>query len=211
MASRLLVHPDALSLLRFWDETRQGRFLPEWRDDIAHVPVQLLPNLAITEQRPEPGFRYVGSEVLKRWGGIAGAQGFASVATGALARYLRSMETDAMHTGKPVFSLGELALDDEANPVMMARLYAPFVYRGSAAPRIILGLQLFLDPDRSQVDLRRAAFVDEHERWLVAHPQMIVSRIEEALGRGGPAAARGAVDAMVGSAIVKLAREAGTR
>ena len=182
MPQRLLADPDAISLLRFWHERRGGDPAPRWDGDMSELPVDLLPNVAVTQRRPEAVFLYVGSECLSRWGaGITGARVYEEVVTGPQGRYLRSVGDDALAWQGPVFSAAVLSLGGAATATV-GRLYVPFHYRGAAKPDAVIGLQI-VPPEHRRIDFRRAVLAEEAVRVLVKDAGAVLALLEEARRR----------------------------
>jgi hypothetical protein len=208
MPIRHLADADALALLRFWTQGRGGADLPEW-SDASQLPVALLPNIAVTHRRPESVFIYAGSEILRRWGaGITGADVFREVIGGDHGAYLRSLGADAIQAWKPVFSAAVFRLGDDRQ-TMIARLYAPFSYRGSPEPNVVVGLQIV--EDEAELDLRDAAFVEELDRRLIGDPRAVTEQLEPLRAprretRIEDAAVAAALARLHGSALVTLTR-----
>jgi hypothetical protein len=208
MPIRHLADADSLALLRFWTERRGAAELPEW-SDASQLPVELLPNVAVTHRRPASVFIYAGSEILRRWGGgITGAEVYSEVIRGDHGAYLRSLGTDAMHARKPVFSAASFRLPGDRR-AMIARIYAPFSYRGSPEPSVIVGLQI-VEGD-GDLNLREAVFEDERDRRAVGDPASVAERLAPLrAGRGdgrvddAPVAA--ALTLLHGSALITLTR-----
>ena len=40
-----LAEPEAVALLRFWVDSRGAQSVPEWRDDVALMPLEAVPNV----------------------------------------------------------------------------------------------------------------------------------------------------------------------
>ena len=208
MPIRHLADADSLALLRFWTQGRGAADLPEW-SDASHLPVELLPNVAVTHRRPESVFIYAGSEILRRWGGgITGADVYSEVIRGDHGAYLRSLGTDAVHARKPVFSTALFGLPGDRR-TMIARLYAPFSYRGTPEPSVIAGLQIV--EGEGDLNLREAVFEEELDRRAVGDPAAVAERLaplragrRDSSVEDAPVAA--ALARLHGSALITLTR-----
>src|SRR5258706_9316026 len=105
MTSHFFAAPDFLELLQFWDASRNGRPVPDWSGDVAVIPSTLLPNMTISDRRGEPTYRYVGSEVIRRWGSDpTGKRIHQQVLSGAHSAYIRSLADETMTRQAPIFS-----------------------------------------------------------------------------------------------------------
>lgn len=179
MVTDFFAAPDFLRLLRFWDESRDGRPLPDWDGDLSRIPVELLPNLVVSERRPEPFYRYVGAECERRWGGKVEGRPVYQVLAGGHAAYIRSLGDDVVARRAPIFSTAIYRLDDD-ELMRTGRLFVPFTYAGSAAPQAIMALQLFRGSEETLSRLGQAGFVDEMQRQMIAAAPELCARLDEA-------------------------------
>jgi hypothetical protein len=214
MPIRHLADAESLALLRFWTQSRGAADLPEW-SDVSQLPVELLPNVAVTHRRPQSVFIYAGSEILRRWGGgITGAEVYSEVIRGEHAAYLRSLGNDAVQARKPVFSAALFSQPGAPARTMIARLYAPFSYRASAEPTVIVGLQIV--ERETEINLREAVFEEEVDRRAVGDPAGVAERLAPLRaarrdGRVEDTAVTSALARLQGSALITLTRFAAAR
>jgi hypothetical protein len=179
MATDFFAEPDFLRLLRYWDESRKGRALPEWDGDLFRIPEELLPNLIVSERRPEPRYRYVGAECERRWGGGAmNGRAVYNVLRGGHGAYVRSLGDEAIARRTPIYSAAIYRLGDDL--IVTGRLFAPFAFDGSEAPQVIMALQLFRGADRKLDRLGAAGFVDETARQMIVAVPALCDRLDEA-------------------------------
>jgi hypothetical protein len=172
--------PDFLVLLRFWDESRGGRKLPEWHGELGRVPADLLPNLVVADARGgEPVYQYVGPEIVRRWGADPHAKPVYQVLRGGHARYIRSLGEDVVGRAAPIFSAAIYRLADEAL-LMTGRLFVPFAEPGGERPGFVMAVQLFRGPDIPLAGLGDAVFADEIDRRLIVAAPALCARLEEA-------------------------------
>jgi hypothetical protein len=179
MAARFLAQPDFVRLLRFWVDRRGERSVPEWDGDLGQVPHGLLPNLVITERRPDPVYRYVGAEDVRTFGSDpTGQRIYEDVLRGDHSRYIRSVAEDTLAHRAPIFS----AAIYRAREDMLTgfRLLVPFTDPGETAMRLIFSLQLFTGTPVKLAELADGGFVDELERNLVVGAPEICARLEQA-------------------------------
>src|SRR5215472_14455380 len=142
ITTHFFADPDFLELLRFWEASRGGRPLPDWSGDLAVIPRGLLPNLIISDRRAEPVYHYVGQESARRIGSDpTGRPVFAEVLKGAHRRYIQSIGAETLARRAPVLSTA--IYQNTESLIMTGRLYAPFTYRGSSDPLMLLTVQLF--------------------------------------------------------------------
>jgi hypothetical protein len=179
MTTHFFAAPDFLELLQFWDAARQGRALPEWHGDLAAVPAALLPNLVITD-RPDTLYRYVGAEIVRRWGSNpTGRHIYDEVLTGAHRRYIKSLGDETLARRAPIFSAAVFQ-PDTTSVIMTGRLYAPFTYRGSTEPRILLTLQLFKGSEQKLKEVGLHYIVHEIRRDMIAMVPELCERLASA-------------------------------
>jgi len=180
MPNQFLANSDFLTLLRFWDDCRIGRDVPEWSGHFSQIPAVLLPNLIISERRPDPVYLYVGDECARRWGGdVTGRLMYDEVLTGAHARYIRSLEDDVIARRAPIFSAAVYGLN-EADLVLTGRLFVPFAEEGATKPCFIMALQLFRGSELKLSTLGVDGFAEEIERQMIAAAPMLCQRLERA-------------------------------
>lgn len=179
MAERFLAEPEFVRLLRFWVDCRGARSVPEWDGDLGHVPRSLLPNLIITERRPDPVYRYVGPECVSTLGSDpTGRRIYEEVLRGAHNRYIRSVAEDTLARRAPIFSAAIYRAREEL--LTSFRLLVPFTDPGATATRFIFSLQLFAGSYVKLAALADGGFVDELERRLVLGVPEICARLEQA-------------------------------
>jgi len=179
MTSHFFAAPDFLELLQFWDGARQGRAMPEWHDDLAAVPPALLPNLVITD-RPDTLYRYVGTEIVRRWGSDpTGRRIYDEVLTGAHRRYIKSLGDETLARRAPIFSAA-VYQPDASSVIMTGRLYVPFTYQGSTEPRILFTLQLFKGSEQKLKEVGLHYIVHEIRRDLIAMVPALCVRLAQA-------------------------------
>jgi hypothetical protein len=181
MTTHFFAAPDFLELLQFWDASRDGRPLPDWSGDIGVVPAPLLPNLVISDRRSEPfTYLYIGQEVVRRWGSDpTGKAMYDDVLKGAHRDYIKSLGDAAMARRAPIFSAAVYQHDPEG-VVMTGRIYAPFTYRGSAGPEMMMTLQLFHGPEGVLHKIGLSGIVHEIRRDLIAMVPEVCARLEDA-------------------------------
>lgn len=179
MPTHFFAAPDFLGLLRFWDQCRGGRALPEWTGDLASVPAALLPNIVIGDGGPDYVYRYVGVENMRRWGSDSTGQPFASVLSGPHRRYVQSMCDDATTHGMPIFSAAVYQADD-ASMITTGRLFTPFTPVGSTDASVIISVQLFRGSDRPLPSVGLGGFVHELRRDMIAMVPALCTRLEDA-------------------------------
>ncbi len=169
--------PEFLGLLRFWETSRGTRPVPEWLGNVAALPQDILPNLAIVDFRGDPTYRYFGSELARRWGGDpSGRSVFGRVLRGEQSRYLKSVTDDVFARRAPIFSAAVYE-SSTAGVVMTGRLIAPFTYEGSAEPCFLLAVQLFRGSDE---EMRAVDVVHELRRDLITDAGAVWARLDEA-------------------------------
>src|SRR5258706_840977 len=110
MPTHLFASPAFLGLLRYWDEQRGARALPEWHGDLTGIPEALLANLIIIDGTP-PVYRYQGAEVVRRWGGDPTGRPMFDVLQGGHARYIRSLYAETLARAQPIFSAAVVQTD----------------------------------------------------------------------------------------------------
>jgi len=179
MTSHFFAAPDFLELLQFWDAAREGRAMPEWHDDLAAVPAALLPNLVITD-RPDTLYRYVGSEIVRRWGSDpTGRRIYDEVLTGVHRRYIKSLGDETLTRRAPIFSAA-VYQPDASSVIMTGRLYVPFTYQGSTEPRILFTLQLFKGSEQKLKEVGLHYIVHEIRRDMIAMVPALCVRLAQA-------------------------------
>jgi hypothetical protein len=179
MTSHFFAAPDFLELLQFWDAAREGRAMPEWHDDLTAVPPALLPNLVITD-RPDTLYRYVGSEIVRRWGSDpTGRRIYDEVLTGAHRRYIKSLGDETLTRRAPIFSAA-VYQPDASSVIMTGRLYVPFTYQGSTEPRILFTLQLFKGSEQKLKAVGLHYIVHEIRRDMIAMVPALCIRLAQA-------------------------------
>jgi hypothetical protein len=170
---------DFLELLRFWEASRGGQPLPDWSGDIAVIPRSLLPNLIISDRRAEPVYHYVGEVSARRFGSDpTGQLVFTDVLQGTHRRYIWSIGAEALARRTPVFSTA--IYQDAEDMVVTGRLYAPFTYRGSSAPLMLLTVQLFKGAETTLYEIGRRGTVHEIRRDMIALVPDLLARLEAA-------------------------------
>jgi hypothetical protein len=180
MTSHFFAAPDFLELLQFWDASRGGRPVPDWSGDIAVIPATLLPNMTISDRRAEPTYRYVGPEVVRRWGSDpTGKRIHREVLAGAHSAYIRSLADETMARRAPIFSAA-VYQPDAATTIMTGRLFAPLTYQGSPEPCMMLTLQLFQDSKQLLQEIGPRGFVHEIRRDLIAAVPAVCARLVDA-------------------------------
>jgi hypothetical protein len=179
MPTHFFAVPDFLGLLRFWDQSRGGRALPEWTGDLGSVPAALLPNIVIADGGPDLVYRYVGAENMRWWGSDTTGRTFASVLSGAHRRYVRSLSDDAAAHGMPIFSAAVYQADD-ASMITTGRLFTPFTPVGSPDATVLISVQLFRGAERSLPSVGRGGFVHELRRDMIAMVPALCTRLEDA-------------------------------
>ena len=179
MAARFLAEPDFVRLLRFWVDRRGERSVPEWDGDLGQVPHSLLPNLVITERRPDPVYRYVGADDVRTFGSDpTGRRVYEEVLRGAHSRYIRSVAEDTLARRAPIFSAAIYRTREDV--LTGLRLLVPFTDPGETVTRFIFSLQLFAGTPVNLTELAHSGFVDELERRLVVGAPEVCSRLEQA-------------------------------
>jgi hypothetical protein len=180
MTSHFFAAPDFLELLQFWDASRNGRPVPDWSGDVAVIPRTLLPNMTISDRRGEPTYRYVGSEVIRRWGSDpTGKRIHQQVLSGAHSAYIRSLADETMTRRAPIFSAA-VYQPDPTTTIMTGRLFAPLTHQGSAEPVMMLTLQLFQESRQLLREIGPRGFVHETRRDLIAVVPAVCARLEDA-------------------------------
>jgi hypothetical protein len=180
MSTHFFAAPDFLEMLQFWDASRGGRVLPDWSGDVAVVPATLLPNVIISDRRGEPTYLYVGSECSRRWGSDPTGQViFSNVLKGAHRDYIKALGDEAIARRAPIFSAAVYQHDPDGM-VMTGRIYAPFTYRGSTEPLMMMTLQLFHGPEAVLRKVGLSGIVHEIRRDLIAVVPEVCARLEEA-------------------------------
>jgi hypothetical protein len=178
MTTHLFAAPEFLGLLRFWDEQRGARALPEWRGDLTGLAEALHANLIIADGTP-PVYRYAGSEVIRRWGSPITGRPVFEVLQGGHARYIRSLYLDTISRALPIFSAAAFQIDD-LTMMMTGRLFAPFARPGETAPSVMMSVQLFGGTDETLPAVGRRGFVHETRRDLIALAPELCTRLEDA-------------------------------
>lgn len=179
MTTHFFAAPDFLELLQFWDAGREGSALPEWHDDLAAVPPPLLPNLVVSE-RPTGVYRYVGSEIIRRWGSDpTGRRIYEDVLTGAHRRYIKALSEDCLARRAPIFSAA-VYQPDATSVIMTGRLHLPFTYQGSTEPRILFTLQLFQGSEQKLQEVGLHVIVHEIRRDMIAMAPKLCARLANA-------------------------------
>jgi hypothetical protein len=179
MTTHFFAVPDFLELLQFWDSQRRGHPLPEWQDDMSLVPPSLLPNLVVSI-RPDARYVYVGAECVRRWGSDpTGKLIYTEVLSGAHARYIKTLGEETVARRAPIFSAA-VYQTDPTNVIMTGRLYVPFTYQGSIAPRIILTLQLFKGSEVLLKEIGISGIVHEIRRDMIAMVPELCTRLTNA-------------------------------
>jgi hypothetical protein len=180
MTTHFFAAPDFLDMLQFWDASRRGRRLPDWDGDLSVIPATLLPNVIVSDRRGEPVYRYVGSEVVRRWGSDpTGQVVFSNVLQGAHRDYIKSVGDEALSRQAPVFSAAAYQADPDGL-IMTGRIYAPFTYQGSAEPLMMMTLQLFHGPETVLRKVGLSGIVHEIRRDLIAMVPEVCTRLEDA-------------------------------
>jgi hypothetical protein len=179
MSTDFLGEPDFLALLRFWEDERGNRALPEWHGDMTRVPHDLLPNLTVSEIEGEPIYKYVGSECIRRWGGDPTGQPVYRSLKGVHSAYIWSVRQDSVARRAPIFSAA-IYRPADGSMLLTGRLFAPFVSPGAAEPDVMLTLQLFKGSDTTVADLGNTGFVDETQRQMVVAAPELLARLEAA-------------------------------
>ena len=179
MAARFLAEPDFVRLLRFWVDRLGERSIPEWDGDLDQMPRGLLPNLVITERRPEPVYRYVGAEGVRTFGSDpTGRRVYQDVLRGPHSRYIRSVAEETLARRAPIFSAAIYRTSDDMLTAL--RLLVPLTDPGETAVRFIFSLQLFVGQPVKLAELAERGFVDELERRLVVGAPEVCARLEQA-------------------------------
>jgi hypothetical protein len=205
MSLDLFAEPDFLALLRFWENSRRGRDLPSWNGDPARLPRVLLPNVVISERHPEPVYAYVGHECARRWGGdVTGRHLYDEVLTGPLARYIRSLEEDALARRAPIFSAAIYGRD-ENDLILTGRLFAPFTDELSPTPCYVMGVQIFRGSALKLSALGGQGFAEEVDRQMITATPLVCDRLEKA--RHWEIAARGFPRREVAEPFAEAARD----
>jgi hypothetical protein len=177
-ATDFFADPDFLALLRFWDERRDGRCLPDWDGDVSRLPAEILQNLVISARRPEPRYLYVGAEFARRWTTQVTGRPVFEVLRGGHAAYARSLGQEAVVRHAPVFSAAIYRIADDL--IMTGRLFAPFTHKGSEGPQVIMALQVFRGSDRKLEGLGAGGFVDEIDRRMIRAVPELCTRLDQA-------------------------------
>ena len=203
MPTHLFAAPEFLGLLRYWDEQRGARALPEWGGDLTGIPDALLANLIIIDGTP-PVYRYEGAEVIRRWGSNMTGRLMFDVLQGAHARYIRSLYEETIARALPIFSAAVFQTDD-LSMIMTGRLVVPFTRRDATDVTVIMSVQLFGGIDEPLAAVGTRGFVHETRRDLVAMAPALCARLEDA-GRYYRIA-RGTHHRDIASAMETVARE----
>jgi hypothetical protein len=199
-----------LALLRFWDDRRGGRALPEWNGDAETLPPELRPLLVVADGLPDPRYAYVGAAFVSRWGDGAIGRRVADVLPAAYHRYIQSLFDDAAARRAPVFSAAVFQQGTEDDVVMTGRLFTPFTRPGGDVPAAIMNLQFFRG---SQRPLSTVTAVQEIRRDLIAIAPTLCSQLEEArryyqaarsLGRSLSEEIENIASRLSGSALISL-------
>ena len=170
--------PDFLNLLRFWDGSRTASGGAVLSDDLARVPLGLLPNLIVVDWLREPRYRYVGSECASRFGADPTGRPLVGTLGGSYAHYIRSLGDDVLARREPIFSSCIFEVGDEL--MVTGRLFTPFARAGSDEPTIIVSVHLFSRAAFKLSDVSRSGFVNESQRLLIAGVPEICRRLDEA-------------------------------
>jgi hypothetical protein len=178
LTTHFFADPDFLGFLRFWEDSRGGRALPDWSGDLGVVPRDLLPSLIVSDRRGEPTYHYVGAECVRRFGSDpTGRRAYGDALHGAHARYLQSLSADALARSAPVFSAA-VYQTDAAGLIMTGRVHAPFTHQGSRAAAFMFSMQLFKGSDHTLEG--HIGFVHEIRRDLIARIPELHTRLEDA-------------------------------
>jgi hypothetical protein len=170
--------PDFLNFLHFWDSSRIASGCAALTDDLACVPVALLPNLIVVDWSREPRFRYVGSECVNRFGADPTGQSVVATLGGAYANYIRSLGDEVIARRQPIFSVCIFQVGDEL--MVSGRLMTPFGHAGSDEPTIIVSVQLFSRAAFKLSAVGRSGFVNESQRLLISRVPEVCQRLDEA-------------------------------
>ncbi len=183
MSLDFFAEQDFVGLLRYWvDCAGSSGGMPRWDGEVARIPARLLPNLIIVARFPEPVYRYLGSECVRRWGSdITGHLVYATV-TGSYGDYIRAVEAEMVVQRGPVFSAAIYHLEEaeEITLLTTGRLFVPFLATGDGEPEVFMCVQIFRGPEAKLGEVAQTGRVRETERCLVANPAAFVARLEAA-------------------------------
>jgi len=183
LTTQFFADPEFLELLRFWDASRDGRALPAWSGDVAVIPRTLLPNLVVADLRGEATYAYIGAECMRLWGSdTTGKRIFADVLRGAHHRYVKSLFDETVARRAPLYSTA-VYQPDAANLIMTGRLLTPFTIGASAAPNVLLTLQLFRGSEHLLSRVGVSGIVDEIRRDIITDVAALCARLEDARAR----------------------------
>jgi hypothetical protein len=177
MTTHFFAESAFLGLLRFWDDSRDGRALPAWNGDVASLPASLRPHLVVADGLPDPHYAFVGAECVRRWGSDATGLKVAAVLPPSYHRYIQSLFDDTSARRAPLFSASIFQQGDDDDLIMTGRLFTPFTRPGSDTPAVIINLQLFKGSERP---LSAVTAVHEIRRDLIAIVPALCNQLEEA-------------------------------
>jgi hypothetical protein len=169
--------PDFLNLLRLWDSSRRATGRAVLTDDLARLPLALLPNLIVADWSREPRYRYVGSECVSRFGADPTGRPLVATLGGSYANYIRSLGDDVLARGEPIFSACIFEVGDEL--MVTGRLFSPFARADSDEPTIIVSVQLFSRASFKLSAVGLSGFVNESQRLLIAGVPEVCRRLDE--------------------------------
>jgi hypothetical protein len=125
-----------------------------------------------------PVYRYIGSECVHRFG--ADPTGLAVLETlgGAYGRYISALGDEVIQRRAPIFSSSVLAVGEELT--VTGRLFAPFATQPTAAPSVVMCVQLFSRAAFKLGVVGQSGFVNESQRLLIAGVPEFCARLDEA-------------------------------
>jgi hypothetical protein len=182
--------PNFLTLLRFWDGARAGRAVPDWDGDLAAIPANLLPRTVIVERSGEAlTYRYLGTYNKNQFGRDPTGTTIAETLSPEYAAYLADLTAAALAGATPVFSCSVLHRDNLVKRT--GRLVAPFTFRGSPSPSVVMSAHLEAGDEFKVTEVVEPGSVLETERMRIAGVPDMCARLEEAgryhrLSRGVP-------------------------
>jgi hypothetical protein len=179
MFSNFFDAPDFLSLLAFWEQSRDARGLARFADGgQSRIPADLLPNVIVADWADEPRYRLVGSECKMRFGIDTTGQPVFGILEGIYADYIRSLGDEVVRRAAPIFSAS--VFEAEGEVMLTGRLYAPFATPDATAPDMLMSVQLFSEARFKLSAVARAGFVTETERLLIVGVPELCRLLEEA-------------------------------
>src|SRR5882762_4273631 len=178
MLRNFFASPNFLALLRFWDDARAGRAVPDWTGDLAAVPANLVQRLVIVERREALIYRHVGILNQRQFDRDPTGATVADTLSAEYAAYLADLTDSALAGAAPVFSSSILRRGDLIKRT--GRLVAPFTLRGSPAPCLTMSAHLGAGNEFKVTEVVEPGGVLETERVRISGVADVCARLEEA-------------------------------